>query len=85
MLEGAYGTAEMKKTQVYRWHKCGLVSISDSQHCGQCSGPLIRYEFISERCTVSRENVHQNFPLPEGSSEKESPRRMGMKQLVSFM
>jgi hypothetical protein len=64
MLEEAYGNMEMKKTLVYRWHKCGHVSVDD-RCCWRLkmadAQGLIRYEFIPEGHTVNKEMYIEFF------------------------
>jgi hypothetical protein len=64
MLEEAYGNVEMKKTLVYRWHKCGHVSVDD-RCCWRLkmanAQGLIRYEFIPEGRTVNKEMYIEFF------------------------
>jgi hypothetical protein len=45
---------------------------------------IIHNKFIPDGHTVNKKNVHQNPPLHQVCSEKETSRNIGTKQLVSF-
>jgi hypothetical protein len=59
-----------------------LVSVTINTVCNAHGLPSTMNFF--QEGLLCTENVRQNLPLPEGSSEKEMPRRMNMKQLVYF-
>jgi hypothetical protein len=71
--------------QVYDRHKHfrdDWESVNDNPCCGFFEAQdLIHYEFILEGHTANKE-MYMEILSPQGCSEKETSRKMGMKQLA---